>query len=267
MSNPATALVTGGSSGIGFTISRHFARAGYRLLWVSLTESELSEAKAKMQEEFPDCVIETLEQDLIQPEGAQNVFDWVKENEWQVDLVINNAGFGNFGFVQTIELERELNVIQLNIINTVKLTRLFLDEMIPQNKGTIINISSISSFMPTPKLTNYGASKAYLTHFTRSISEELKMQKSKVKVICVCPAAISDTNFKRVNHMERVKTYRGLVTTTAEEVGRDVWRAFQRGKNFMVSGWKMRLLYFISPLIPYSIEQFLVRMEVQEDES
>lgn len=136
--------------------------------------------------------------------------------------------------------------------------------MIAINKGTIINISSNSSFQPTPKLSTYGTTKSFVNHFTRSVNEELKMQKSNVKVICVCPSAIKDTNFKKVGKMENVKTFNGIAATTSEEVAKDVWNGFVKGKSFIVSGWKMRILYRVPGLIPYRIQQFLVRKEIKK---
>ncbi len=259
-----TVLITGGSSGIGYSISKYFAKAGYRLLWVSLFEEEITAAKVRLKKEMSTCEIYTMAQDLSEMTAAQKVYKWIQENQWTVDVVINNAGFGTYGFVNDTSLEKELSMINVNMINLYTMTRLFLKEMIDKNEGTIINISSNSSFQPTPKLTTYGATKAFVNHFSRSTNEELKMLGSNVKVICVCPAAIRDTNFKKFAKMEHVKTFEGLAATTAEEVAKDVWKGFTKGKDFIISGWKMRILYRISAFIPYQLEQFLVRNETKE---
>ncbi len=259
-----TVLVTGGSSGIGFTISRYFAKAKYRLLWVSLLEEEVASSKERLQKELANCEINTLIQDLSLPNAAQNVYEWVKENDWKVDVLINNAGFGTYGFINETNQDRELNMIDLNVTNLYKMTRIFLKDMIDQDKGTIINISSNSSFQPTPKLSTYGATKSFVKHFSRSINEELKMQNSKVNVICVCPSAIRDTNFKKTGEMQNLKTFDGLAATTSEEVAKDVWNSFMKRKDFVISGWKMRILYQISKMIPYRFQQYMVRKEITE---
>lgn len=261
--NP-TVLITGGSSGIGYTISRHFAADGYRILWVSLLEQELREAREKLQSEYPDCEVQLLTQDLSEENGAQIVYDWCQAHQYQVDVLINNAGFGTFGFLQDISEERELAMIQLNVLNLYKMCRRFLPDMLQRNAGTIINISSNSSFQPTPKLTTYSSTKSFVQHFSRGLNEELKIQKSKVKVICVCPSAIQDTQFKNSGNMEKVNTFTGMASTTAAEVAKDVWRGFQSGKNFIVTGWKMRMLYKIRNLVPYRLQQMVVRKEVGE---
>lgn len=258
------ALITGGSSGIGLTISKKFAAAGYQLLWVSLLADELLQSKNEVQKEFPNCNIATLTLDLSQADAAQNVLEWTKENNWTIDVLINNAGFGTFGFLEETDFNRELDMINLNLVNVYKMTRLFLGEMLKRDEGTIINISSNSSFQPIPKLNTYASTKAFITHFTRGLTEELKIKKSKVRVMCICPAAISNTKFRTTNKMSHIKTFDGLATTTAEEVAKDVWNGFTKGKDFVVSGWKMRMLYSLINFIPYSVQQFLVRQEIQE---
>ncbi|GAA4276606.1 SDR family NAD(P)-dependent oxidoreductase [Aquimarina mytili] len=259
-----TVLVTGGSSGIGFTISRHFVKAGYQLLWVSLFQKEIENAKSQLQSEVQDCKINALELDLSLPDAAQKVYEWVKHNQWHIDVLINNAGFGTYGFSTEIDVNRELNMIDLNVINVYKMTRFFLKDMIDHNKGTIINISSNTSFQPTPKLSAYGATKSFVKHFSRSLNEELKILNSKVKVMCVCPSAIKDTNFRKAGKMDNLKTFSGLATTTSEEVAKDVWNGFIKRKDFVISGWKMRILYRISGVVPYRVQQFLVRKEIKE---
>lgn len=258
-----TVLITGGSSGIGFEMSRYFAKAGYQILWVSLFEKEIETAKKRLKSMLPNANIEALALDLAKADSAQKVFAWTKTNHWTVDVLINNAGFGTFGFLNEIDLEREIDMINLNVMNTYLLTRLFLKEMIERDAGQIINISSNSSFQPIPKMNTYASTKAFVTHFSRGLTEELKMMKSNIKVMTVCPAAIRDTAFKKVGKMEHVKTFDGLATTSTEEVGKDIWKGFLKGKDFVVIGKKMRFLYRIKWLIPYHLNQFLVRTEIK----
>jgi len=135
----------------------HFAKAGYHILWVSLLEDEIQASKKQLQVEVSDCKIDTLVQDLTQIDAPKKTYDWVFSNQWKVDVLINNAGFGTYGFTNDIDMDRELNMINLNMVCVYKMTRLFLNDMVRENRGTIINISSNSSFQPTPKLNTYGA--------------------------------------------------------------------------------------------------------------
>ncbi|MEM9723199.1 MAG: SDR family NAD(P)-dependent oxidoreductase [Bacteroidota bacterium] len=258
-----TALITGGSSGIGYEMSRYFAREGYQLLWASLDEAELAQAKSTLEQEVANVSIHTLAVNLSDEQGAQQIWDWAKRNEWQVDVLINNAGFGLYGFVNEKEIEREVAMIKCNALSLYVLTRLFLREMVERDEGTIINISSNSSFQPVPRMCTYASTKAFVKHFSRGLTEELKLMKSQVRILTVCPSAISDTPFRNHEGMDKVKTFNGLAYTTTEEVARDVWKGFTRGKNFVVSGWKMRLLYKINFLVPYRVIQFITQKETE----
>ena len=258
------ALITGGSGGVGFETTKRFALEGFRILWVALDENELAEAKQKLIAEFPNVELNYLQKDLSQLSAAQEVMDWVKENKWEVDVLINNAGFATFGLQQDIPIEREMSMIQLNVMNLYQMTRLFLDDFLARNKGTIINISSNSSFQPSVRINTYASTKAFVTHFSRGLSEELKMQGSNVKVLTVCPAAIRDTAFKKVAGMEKAKTFTGIAYTTSKEVAKDIFKAYKTGKSFTITGAKMRILYQISKLVPYGIQQYVVRKETEE---
>ncbi len=258
-----TVLITGGSSGIGLEMSRHFARAGYRLIWVSKPPEELAAAKARLITEFRSVAIDTLSKDLSLLQAAREVYDWTVENGWQIDVLINNAGFGSYGFCNEIDSKKELDMIHLNIVNVYQLTRLFLSDMMKRNDGTIINISSNSSFQPVPRMNTYASTKAFVTHFSRGLREELKLQGSNVRIMTICPAAIQDTAFKVTGKMEQVKTFNGLAFTTAKEVASDVWKNFNGGKDFVVTGAKMRLFYLLHGLVPYRLQQFLVQKETE----
>jgi len=259
-----TVLITGGSSGIGFEITKHFAQDDYHILWVSHLEEELAAAKVVLKTEFPSTSIDMLTIDLSQSDSAQLTYDWVQSNQWKVNVLINNAGFGTYGFANDIAIEKEENMIRLNVLNVFMLTRLFLNEMLDDNDGTIINISSNTSFQPVPKMAAYSATKAFVKQYSESLSEELKSLKSKVKIMTVCPAAIKDTKFKDAAKMQKVKTFEGLAATTKEEVAQDVWTGFQKGKSFVASGAKLRRLMWLNGIMPHSIVQFLLRQELSE---
>lgn len=258
-------LITGGSSGIGYEMSRHFARAGYRLLWVALAEEELHQAKNQLLAEFPQANILSKALDLSQTTSAETVFTWTQE-QGGVQVLINNAGFGTYGFLQDTSLEKEIQMIHLNVLAVYRLSRLFLEEMRKTDHGTIINISSIAAFQPVTRMNTYASTKAFVFHFSRGLQEELRLQKSKIRILTVCPAAIADTPFIKSGGMEGVKTFQGLAYTTAKEVARDVWKGFNSRETFVVSGFKMRVLYALRPFIPYALQQYLVRKESEREE-
>jgi len=254
-------LITGGSSGIGFEMSRHFARGGFHLLWVALTNEELAKAKARLQTEFNHTPVDTLVFDLARPDAADEVLKWTTTNGWELDVLVNNAGFGTYGPTHEVPMEREIAMVNVNVLATYRLTRLYLNDMLRRNAGTIINISSNSAFQPVARMNTYAATKAFVYQFSRGLQEELKLQGSKVRCLTVCPSAIGDTPFKNVNGLDGVRTFNGLATTTAEEVAKDVWNAFTSGKDFVVTGARMRFLFGMRRMIPYSVQQWLVRRE------
>jgi len=258
------ALITGGSSGIGFEISKYFAQNGFQILWASLLEEELQASKIALQGEFPKTPIDTLTIDLSQEDGAQQTFNWVQSNDWTIDVLINNAGYGTYGFANDIAFEKEATMIRLNVLNVFQLTRLFLKEMLGNNSGTIINISSNTSFQPVPKMAAYSATKAFVKQYSESLNEELKTLKSSVRVMTVCPAAIKDTKFKDAAKMQKVKTFDGLAAATKEEVAKDVWNGYKNGKTFVASGAKLRKLMWLTGILPHSVVQFLLREELSE---
>jgi uncharacterized protein len=255
-----TVLITGGSSGIGYEMSRHFTQDGYRLLWIAKPPDELRHARAKLAMEINGVDIHTLAIDLSEQKAAQEAYAWAKHIE-RVDVLINNAGFGTHGWVQHISLEQELAMIHLNVITLYQLTRFFLNDMLERDAGTIINISSNAAFQPVARMNTYASAKAFVQHFSRGLQEELSLQKSRVKVLTVCPAAIKDTSFSQ--EMQRVRTFHGMTPTTAKEVARDVWKAFKKGKTFQVTGTRMRILHAMRRLTPYALQQYLVRRETE----
>lgn len=259
-----TVLITGGSTGLGLALSHHFAQHGYVICWVSHLEEDLQRGKDTIQQAFPNAEIHFLVQDLSVPEGPKKTYDWVQNNGWTIDVLVNNAGFGTYGFADTIPLDREVQLIQLNVLGVFKLTRLFLTNMLKRDAGTIINISSSSALQPVPKLATYAASKAFVKHYSEGIADELEQLKSNVRVMVVCPAAFGDSPFRFSAKMENVRTYEGLVATTKDEVAKDIWNGFQRGQTLVISGAKMRWSMWLVKVLPRFIMQRLVRWEIDE---
>lgn len=255
-------LITGGSGGLGYQLSRYFAKAGCDLLWVASSSPELEEAAIKMKKEFAGISIYTKAIDLSLTDSAKEVWEWAT-SMGVIDVMVNNAGFGVYGLVNDNDALAELKMIRCNVLAVYQLTRYGLSAMIERNEGTIINISSNSSFQPVPRMCTYASTKAFITHFSRGLSEELRMMGSKVKVMTVCPSAIADTGFKVRGGMENVKTFSGLAYTTCAEVAKDIWEGYRKQKDFIVSGWKMRFLYRIHHLIPYRLTQYLTRKETE----
>ncbi|MCI4671682.1 MAG: SDR family NAD(P)-dependent oxidoreductase [Bacteroidia bacterium] len=262
-----TALITGGSSGLGLTLSEKLAAEGYRILWVSKLPDEIEASREKLLLVYPSLQLDALTLDLNEGKAHEKVCEWLDKNGYQVDILVNNAGFGSYGFLLETDLDRELGMMNLHMQVVYVFTRIFLKRMEKRQKGLIINISSNSSFQPTPLFSTYAATKSFVLSFTRAINEEQKMRRGKVRLMAVCPAALNDTPFQGRAKMEKVNTFHGIAATSREEVAGDIMKGIKKGKELVVSGWKMRSLYRFNGLLPHSFKMWLVRREVIETQT
>ena len=186
------ALVTGASSGIGKEFSIILSNMGYDLVLVSRNETDLKKV-AKL------CKgnVEIYKVDLTKKEECVKLFNKYKD----IDLLINNAGFGLFGSFDNTSLNKELNMIDLNIKAVHILTKLYLKEMISKDSGRILNVASSAAFLPGPLMSTYYSTKSYVYRLTTAIYEELRRIKSNVKVSVLCPGPVK-TNFNKVADVE-----------------------------------------------------------------
>lgn len=172
------ALITGASSGIGRDMARELNKKGYDLVLVARDIIRLQEVKNGLKGN-----VEVIQMDLADAENCKKLYEQVKD----IDILINNAGFGSFGDFAETDLDKELSLIDTNIKAVHILTKLYLKDMIEKDSGHILNVASIAGFMPGPLMCAYYASKAYVVRLSEGIREELKKKKSKVKISLLCP--------------------------------------------------------------------------------
>ena len=184
------ALITGASSGIGRDMARYMSSLGYDLILVARNTSKMLEIKKEL-----NTNVKIISKDLSNKENCIELYNETREEN--IDVLINNAGFGVFGrFVET-DLEKEIDLINTNITAVHILTKLYLKDMVKRNSGNILNVASIAGRMPGPLMAAYYASKNYVVRLTTSIAEELKQDKSNVKISVLCPGPVN-TNFDNV---------------------------------------------------------------------
>lgn len=194
------ALVTGASSGIGRDISIELSKRGFDVIVVARNVEALNQLKKEIEEK-ENVNVYVRPQDLNDRDGCIKLHDEIKEKYGTIDVLVNNAGFGTCGqFVET-ELEKELKMIDTNICAEHILTKLFLIDMVKENKGYIMNVASIAGFMPGPLMATYYSSKAYVVRLTQSIKYELKKMNSNVKISALCPGPVK-TNFSKVANVK-----------------------------------------------------------------
>lgn len=184
------ALITGASSGIGKNMAYVLANKGIDLILVARNKDELLKIKANVK-----VNVEVIELDLLKEKNVFKLYEMCKDRN--IDILINNAGFGLFGLFTETDLDRELEMIDLNIKAYHILTKLFLKDFVKRDYGRILNVASMAGFMPGPYMATYYATKNYIVSLSLAIYEELKRDKSNVKISIFCPGPVN-TNFNNV---------------------------------------------------------------------
>ena len=185
------ALITGASSGIGREFALYLAELGYDLIICSRSTDKLNALK----DEIKNVSVRVITIDLSRESDAFDLYEHLKEED--IDVLINNAGFGAFGKFLNVPLEREVELIHTNVSSVHILTKCFLKDMQSKNSGLILNVGSMAGFSAGPKLSSYYASKNYVVRLTQAINEELRRDGSKVKISVLCPGPV-ETNFNNV---------------------------------------------------------------------
>ena len=223
-------LITGASSGIGEVFARKVAARGDNVVLVARSEEKLS-ALCNELGRAHNVNCQTVALDLSAAGAARRLFEETGRRGLEVDTLINNAGFGSMGDLLSLDLERELNMIDLNVKSLVELTYLYLAPMRKRRRGRIINVASTAAFQPVPYMATYAATKAFVLSFTEALWDENRAY--NIRVMALCPGA-TETNFFSAAGV-RKPPFR--VVETAEEVVATALRGLDRGKGHIISGW------------------------------
>lgn len=239
------ALITGASSGIGRDMARYLSTLGYDIIAVAQNEDRLKELKEEIK-----ANVQIISTDLSKKENCIELYEKTKNEN--IDLLVNNAGFGVFGNFDETELEREISLINTNITAVHILTKLFLKDMIKRDKGRILNVSSIASFAPGPLMAAYYASKAYVTSLTKGIYRELKKKKSNVHISVLCPGPVA-TNFNNV-----AGVHFSIKELSSEYVAKYAIDRTLKGKLVIVPGFLNKIIRVLSKLSPSKLASEVV---------
>jgi len=241
-----TALITGASGGIGLELAKVFASKGHPLVLVARSEALRSTAAELAATHKVRC--EVILQDLTEPGAAQATFEEAARLGVQVDILVNNAGFTTYGYFTDLDLQKELNLIQLNIAALVHLSGLFLPGMKARRAGRILNIASTAAFVPGPLMATYYASKAFVLSWTEALATE--MRGSGVTLTCLCPGPTA-TGFQTraaMTDSKLVQNRDGLMT--AEAVALAGYEGTMRGTDIVIPGGRNRITAFATRLFP-----------------
>lgn len=234
------ALVTGASSGIGRDMARYLSSKEYDLILVARDSQKLQELKNELKTE-----VKILSIDLNIKENVFELYEQIKYEE--IDMLINDAGFGVFGEFWETDLDKEINLIETNITALHILTKLILKDMKKKNKGYILNVSSIASFAPGPLMATYYASKAYVTYLSRAISKELKKAKSNIAVSVLCPGPVA-TNFNNVAGVNF-----SMKPLSSEYVAKYAIDNLLKGKRTIIPGTVNKCMHLLSKIAPSNL--------------
>lgn len=230
-------LITGASSGIGRDMAEIYSNKGYELILVARSKDKLELLANKLKTK-----VKIIQMDLSIPENCFRLYDLVKDEE--IDILINNAGYGVFGKFLDMDLNEELNMIDLNIKAVHILTKLFLRAFKEKNKGSILNVASSAAFSPGPLFSSYYASKAYVVRLTEALYEELRRENSRVYIGALCPGPV-DTNFN-----DRANVAFNLKGLKSYDVADYAIRKMEEGKLIIIPGTLMKISYCFTKITP-----------------
>jgi short-subunit dehydrogenase len=228
-----TALVTGASGGIGLELARLFAAGGYDLVLVARSAGRLEELAGELRG-LHGVAVRVLARDLARPESPEELHRELAEAGVLVDVLVNNAGFATYGPFVEIDLGRELEELQLNVVTLTHLTKKLLPGMIARRRGGVLNVASTAGFQPGPLMAVYYATKAYVLSFSEALAEELRGTGVTVSALCPGPTA---TGFQQRASMEESKLGSGLLKTAdAASVARAGYEGFRAGRRVVIPG-------------------------------
>ncbi len=237
------ALVTGGSSGIGMELSKLLAKDGYSLIIVAKPQEELDRAKAWFDENMPEADVVYHKKDLAVQNAAKELYDFTTQNGYDIEILCNNAGFGAYGFYHEFEIERDLAMINLNVVTNYLLTRYYLKDMVAKNKGKILITSSQGGLGPTPKSAAYSAAKSFSLYYGVAINEELKDLGSDVSITVLLPPP-TRTGFQHAARMDDLKTFdeSNRIAHDPDYVAKEAYEALKKKKMMVMPGKLGRIL-------------------------
>jgi len=228
----ATALITGASSGIGLELAKVHASKGDDLVLVARNKTKLDELKSELESKYKITVY-TIGKDLSSAIAAKEVYDETTKQKIEIDYLINNAGFGDFGMFVESDWNKELQMINLNITTLTQFTKLYLKEMVSRKSGKIMNVASTAAFQSGPMMAVYFATKAYVLSFSEAINNELSDK--GVTVTTLCPGA-TESGFQEAAAMEESALVKGKKLPTSKEVAAYGYKSMMSGKTIAIHG-------------------------------
>ncbi len=251
-------LITGGSKGIGYEFAKLFARDKYNLILIARSADLLNKVKKEL-EENENIEVVVIPLDLLEPDSLYILQREIKRRNIEIDVLVNNAGFGGYGKFVNDDIERDIDMIHLNIEAITRITYEFLPEMLRRGRGKILNVASIAAFMPGVLSAVYYAAKSYILNWSLAIEEEIKG--SGVSLSVLCPGPVK-TDFMRTSGMGEAKIMRWLATSPIN-VAKTGYNGLMREKPLIIPGTFNRLLVLGSRIMPVKLVMKVTKFLMQ----
>lgn len=251
------ALITGASSGIGEALAIEHAKRQGDLILVARRTDKLNDIKKKLESKYNTSVT-IITKDLSDRQQVQSLYDEVKQSGVTIDILINNAGFGGNGNFHERAWETDQKMIDVNINALSMLTHLFLNDMIKADKGNIMNVASVASYMPGPKQATYFATKAFVRSLSFAISEEIK--NTNVHITTVCPGP-TKSEFQEISDMNS-KLFKNAKTSA--QVAKEGYRAMEKKKRNIITDLQQAFLIKMLPFVPNSLSLAITHKMLKE---
>ncbi|MFD2246384.1 SDR family NAD(P)-dependent oxidoreductase [Pontibacter ruber] len=254
-----TALITGASGGIGLALAELFAQHGHNLVLVARSEAKLNSLAMRFAVQYK-VYTKVIAQDLALADAPQRIFDELRQSGVVVDVLVNNAGFGNYGYFKETDLQKELDMIQVNITALTHLCKLFLQQLPLGRHGKILNVASTAAFPPGPLMAVYYASKAYVLSFSEALATEQEEDNVTVTVLCPGP---TETDFQENANLHGSGLFSKQMVADARSVAKAGYEAMMAGEVVVIPGIQNKLTAFSTRLVPRSFLRKMVK-RIQE---
>ncbi|WP_108670743.1 SDR family NAD(P)-dependent oxidoreductase [Peribacillus acanthi] len=251
-----TALITGATSGLGYDFVQLFAKEGYNLVLVARNQQKMEE----IQRTFSDIKVSFITKDLSIPNASKEVFEEIQNLGIEIDVLVNNAGFGLMGDFNELDIKQQLNMIQLNVSALTELTYYVLAQMKKRNTGKILNVASTAAFQPGPLMAVYYATKAYVLSFSEALVEELS--NTSITVTTLCPGP-TKTNFGAVANVEGTKMFKSAMPS--DVVARQGYEALMAGRRVIIPGGLNRIGTIAAKFLPRSFAAKIAKSVAKKD--
>lgn len=241
-----TVLITGASSGIGKEFATIFAKKGYRLILTARRKETLDKIALECEKSF-NSKVNVIPHDLSEQGSGISLSQKLESLDLKVDVLVNNAGFGDHGDFITSDLQKGLDMLQLNIVSLTELTHIYARKMAEINSGKILNVASTAAFQPMAKFGIYAATKAYVLHLTEAIHFELKH--TNVSVSALCPGA-TNTGFVEAANLKDSKLFDKFVMD-ARTVAETGYKGLMKNKMYVIPGFRNKVMSFLANATPF----------------